>query len=71
MLLISKKKKQEIAFLLGCIWYYVIRADDEDCFSMIVEFLAGICVRMGIDWKVVEDSERAYETWKAFQDGCL
>lgn len=67
----ERKEITEIAFLLGCIWYYVIRANDEDCFSMIVDFLAEICVRLGIDLKVVEDSERAYETWRAFQDGCL
>ena len=69
-MLFSKKKKR-IAFLLGCLWYYIKRMEDVNRFSEATEIMTTVCVELGIDWEQVNDAERMYQTWVAFQSGCL
>ena len=70
MLLFGKKKKR-IAFLLGCLWYYIKRTEDVKRFSEATDILTTVCVELGIDWEQVNNAEKAYQTWDAFQSGCL
>ena len=69
-MLFSKKKKR-IAFLLGCLWYYIKRTEDVKRFSEATDILTTVCVELGIDWEQVNNAEKAYQTWDAFQSGCL
>ena len=65
------KKKKRITFLLGCLWYYIKRIEDVDRFVEATEIMADVCVELGIDWEKVNNAEKAYTTWTAFQLGCL
>ena len=65
------KKKRNIAFLLGCLWYYIKRMEDVENATKATDFMVEICVKLGIDWDTLNDAERAYQTWDAFQSGCL
>ena len=65
------KKKKHIAFLLGCLWHYIKRIEDVNRFAEATDIMANVCVELGIDWEQVNDAERAYQTWDAFQSGCL
>ena len=65
------KKKKRIAFLLGCLWYYIKRTEDVKRFSEATDILTTVCVELGIDWEQVNNAEKAYQTWTAFQSGCL
>ena len=65
------KKKKRIAFLLGCLWYYIKRMEDVDRFVEATEIMTTVCVELGIDWEQVNNAEKAYQTWDAFQSGCL
>ena len=69
-MLFSKKKKR-IAFLLGCLWYYIKRMEDVGRFSEATDIITTVCVELGIDWEQVNNAEKAYQTWDAFQSGCL
>ena len=65
------KKKKRIAFLLGCLWYHIKRIEDVNRFSEATEIMTTVCVELGIDWEQVNNAEKAYQTWDAFQSGCL
>ena len=65
------KKKKRIAFLLGCLWYYIKRMEDVSRFVEATDIITGVCVELGIDWEQVNNAEKAYQTWDAFQSGCL
>ena len=65
------KKKKHITFLLGCLWHYIKRIEDVSRFLEATYIMANVCVELGIDWEQVMDAERAYQTWDAFQSGCL
>ena len=65
------KKKKHIAFLLGCLSYYIKRMEDVKRFSEATEIITDVCVELGIDWEQVNNAEKAYQTWDAFQSGCL
>ena len=63
------KKKKRIAFLLGCLWYYIKRMEDVNRFSEATDIITTVCVELGIDWEQVNNAEKAYQTWDAFQSG--
>ena len=65
------KKKKRIAFLLGCLWYYIKRIEDVNRFAEATDIMTDVCVELGIDWEKVNNAEKAYKTWTAFQSGCL
>ena len=65
------KKKKHITFMLGCLWYYIKRMEDEDRYFEAVEIMSDICVNLGIEWDQMNDAERAYQTLGDFQSGCL
>ena len=62
-MLFSKKKKR-IAFLLGCLWYYIKRIEDVDRFAEATEIMTTVCVELGIDWEQVNNAEKAYVKWR-------
>ena len=62
-MLFSKKKKR-IAFLLGCLWYYIKRMEDVNRFSEATEIMITVCVELGIDWEQVNNEEKAYVRWR-------
>ena len=59
------KKKKRIAFLLGCLWYYIKRMEDVNRFSEATEIMTTVCVEMGIDWEQVNNAEKAYVRWRS------
>ena len=65
------KKKKHITFLLGCLWYYIKRIEDVNRFAEATDIMTDVCVELGIDWEKVNNAEKAYQTWVAFQSGCL
>ena len=65
------KKKKHIAFLLGCLWHYIKHIEDVNRFAEATDIMTNVCVELGIDWEQVNDAERTYKTWVAFQSGCL
>ena len=65
------KKKKRIAFLLGCLWYYIKRMEDVSRFVEATDIITDVCVELGIDWEQVNNAEKAYQTWVSFQSGCL
>lgn len=65
------KKKKRIAFLLGCLWYYIKRIEDVNRFAEATDIMANVCIELGIDCEQVINAEKAYQTWDAFQSGCL
>lgn len=65
------KKKKYIAFSLGCLWYYIKRIEDVDRLAEATSIMKNVCKELRIDWEQVMDAERAYQTWDAFQSGCL
>ena len=62
-MLFSKKKKR-IAFLLGCLWYYINRMEDVNRFSEATDIMTTVCVELGIDWEQVTNAEKAYVKWR-------
>ena len=58
------KKKKRIAFLLGCLWYYIKRIEDVNRFSEATEIMTTVCVELGIDWEQVNNAEKAYVRWR-------
>ena len=58
-MLFSKKKKR-IAFLFGCLWYYIKRMEDVRRFVEATDIMTTVCVELGIDWEQVSDAEKAY-----------
>ena len=70
MMLFGKKKKY-IAFLLGSLWYYIKQIEDVDKFLEATDIMTNVCAELGIDWEQVWDAEKMYQTWDAFQSGCL
>ena len=70
MMLFGKKKKY-IAFLLGSLWYYIKQIEDVDKFLEATDIMTNVCAELGIDWEQVRDAEKMYQTWDAFQSGCL
>ena len=58
------KKKKRIAFLLGCLWYYIKRMEDVDRFVEATEIMTTVCVELGIDWEQVNNAEKAYVRWR-------
>lgn len=62
-MLFSKKKKR-IAFLLGCLWYYIKRIEDVGRFSEATDIMTTVCVELGIDWEQVNNAEKAYVRWR-------
>ena len=56
------KKKKHIAFLLGCLWYYIKRIEDMHSYLEATEIMVNVCVELGIDWEQVNDAERMYQT---------
>ena len=62
-MLFSKKKKR-IAFLLGCLWYYIKRMEDVRRFVEATDIMTTGCVELGIDWEQVSDAEKAYVKWR-------
>ena len=65
------KKKKRIAFLLGCLWYYIKRMEDVNRLLEATDIMTNVCVELGIDVEQVNNAEKAYKTWTAFQSGCL
>ena len=65
------KKKKHITFLLGCLWHYIKHIEDVNRFAEATDIMTNVCVELGINWEQVNDAERAYQTWDAFQSGCL
>ena len=65
------KKKKRITFLLGCLCYYIKRIEDVNRFAEATEIITAVCVELGIDWEQVNNAEKMYQTWDAFQSGCL
>ena len=61
-MLFSKKKKR-IAFLFGCLWYYIKRMEDVRRFVEATDIMTDVCVEMGIDWEQVNNAEKAYVRW--------
>lgn len=59
------KKKKRIAFLLGCLWYYIKRIEDVDRFAETTEIMTTVCVELGIDWEQVNNAEKAYVRWQS------
>ena len=59
-----KKKKKRVAFLLGCLWYYIKRIEDVDRFSESTDIITTVCVELGIDWEQVNNAEKAYVRWR-------
>lgn len=57
------KKKKRIAFLLGCLWYYIKRMEDVNRFSESTDIMTTVCVELGIDWEQVNNAEKAYVRW--------
>ena len=58
------KKKKRIAFLLGCLWYYIKRMEDVDRFAESTDIMTDVCVELGIDWEKVNNAEKAYVRWR-------
>ena len=58
------KKKKRIAFLLGCLWYYIKRMEDVNRFSEATDIMTTVCVELGIDWEQVTNAEKAYVKWR-------
>ena len=58
------KKKKRIAFLLGCLWYYIKRMEDVNRFSEATDIMTTVCVELGIDWEKVNNAEKAYVRWR-------
>ena len=58
------KKKKRIAFLLGCLWYYIKRMEDVRRFVEATDIMTDVCVEMGIDCEQVIDTEKAYVRWR-------
>ena len=54
------KKKKRIAFLLGCLWYYIKRIEDVYRFAEATDIMTDVCVEMGIDWEQVTNAETWY-----------
>ena len=65
------KKKKRIAFLLGCLWYYIKRIEDVNRLLEATDIFTNIFVELGIDLEQVINAEKSYQTWDAFQSGCL
>ena len=59
------KKKKRIAFLLGCLWYYIKRIEDVNRFSEATEIMTTVCVDLGIDWEQVNNAEKTYVRWRS------
>ena len=59
------KKKKRIAFLLGCLWYYIKRIEDVNRFSEATDIMTTVCVELGIDWEQVNNAEKAYVRWRS------
>ena len=38
------KKKRNIAFLLGCLWYYIKRIEDVNSFAEATDIMTNVCV---------------------------
>ena len=62
------KKKKRIAFLLGCLWYYIKRMEDVNRFSEATEIMTTVCVELGIDWEQVNNAEKAYVRWRRAEE---
>lgn len=62
--MLSNKKKKRIAFLLGCLWYYIKRMEDVRRFVEATDIMTTVCVELGIDWEQVSDAEKAYVKWR-------
>ena len=58
------KKKKHIAFLLGCLWYYIKRMEDVRRFVEATDIMTTVCVELGIDWEQVNNAEKAYVRWR-------
>ena len=58
------KKKKRIAFLLGCLWYYIKRMEDVNRFLEATDIMTTVCVELGIDWEQVNNAEKAYVRWR-------
>ena len=58
------KKKKRIAFLLGCLWYYIKRMEDVSRFAEATKIMTTVCVELGIDWGQVNNAEKAYVRWR-------
>ena len=69
MVLFCKKKKR-IAFLLGCLWYYIKRGEDVNSLLEATASMATICRELGIDCEQGNNAEKTYQAWDAFQSGC-
>ena len=58
------KKKKRIAFLLGCLWYYIKRMEDVRRFVEATDIMTTVCVELGIDWEQVNNAEKADVRWR-------
>ena len=65
------KKKKQIAFLIGCLWHYIKMIDNVQDFDRATSCITDLAIKLNIDWNVVTDGAKAYETWDAFQSDCL
>lgn len=66
-----RKKKEKIAFLIGCLWYYIKMIEDVQDLEKATECITNLAIKLNIDWNMVEDGAKSYATWDAFQSGCL
>lgn len=66
-----RKKKEKIAFLIGCIWYYIKMIEDVQDLVRATDCITNLAIKLNIDWNMVEDGAKVYATWDAFQSGCL
>ena len=62
MCLMTRNKKKNIGFLIGCIWYYIKRIENVQAFADATSILTELTVKLCIDWNTVESAEKIYET---------
>ena len=60
------KKTKRIAFLLGCLWYYIKRMEDVNRLLEATDIMTNVCVELGIDVEQVNNAEKAYVRWRRY-----
>lgn len=71
MILMDKKKTKCITFQLGYLWHYVKEIDNVKELLIMTEALTTIASELGIDWDAVQETEKQYAVWTAYQSGDL
>lgn len=71
MILMNKKKTKCITFQLGYLWHYVKEIDNVEKLLIMTEALTNIAFNLDIDWDAVQEVEKQYAVWTAYQSGDL